>query len=379
MRILVNAAPLFRVLTGVGRYTRSLYAAMEKLDGVTVDYFHNGRVYRDMPSQAESLAGGWVPVSLRHAARQVKLAYVGSALERTLLRGQYSIYHETGAFPEYRRKVAPSVITIYDMSLITHRSCHPADRVSHFNRNRHRLESVDHVITLSRHVKREIVDLLQFPSDKVTPISLAPGDAFLAGRPEGYGERLQRAGIDFPYVLAVGTMEPRKNLARVIRAMRNVPSHVRLVCAGWPGWLNEECERELAKPDLKDRVVVCNHVSDELLRDLYAGAISLVYASLYEGFGLPIVEAMASGCPVICSDRPSMDEVSDGGARLVDPEDENAIAAGIRDVIENQALREELIEAGRRISAGLSWAKTAEETLAVFRRVNPDAEEAKIA
>jgi glycosyltransferase involved in cell wall biosynthesis len=195
----------------------------------------------------------------------------------------------------------------------------------------------------------------------VTPLaaSLAAG----AGDP---GPTIDRLGIPRPYLLSVGTQEPRKNLPRLVRAYRRAgPPHA-LVLAGQPGWRSDELEREVAAGG-PGRIVRTGTLDAADLDAVYRGADAFAYPSLYEGFGLPVLEAMARGVPVVTSNASSIPEVAGDAAVLVDPEDEAALAGALTRVLGDEALRADLGRRGRERAAGFSWAATARATLAAYR------------
>lgn len=195
----------------------------------------------------------------------------------------------------------------------------------------------------------------------VTPLaaSLATGAADPA-------PTLARLGIPRPYLLSVGTLEPRKNLARLVRAYRRAGAPYALVLAGPAGWRSEDLEREVAAGG--PGVVVRTGALDPADLDaVYRGADALAYPSLYEGFGLPVVEAMARGVAVVASNASSIPEVAGDAALLVDPEDEGALADALARVLGDPELRADLGRRGREQAARFSWAATARATLAAYR------------
>jgi alpha-1,3-rhamnosyl/mannosyltransferase len=370
-RILLNAAPLCSVMAGVARYTRSLYKAVLRQQLADVAYFCNGKLLSEIPGQAVSASrAGQLPWRLREVAREVRLKVIEYRLRSVLDNSDFQLYHETGVVPLLRRSDKPVVMTIYDLSLLRFSQYHPLDRVRMFERHfESRRQGVDHFITISDFIRGEAIQLLGIPPEKITAIPLGVEENFRrlpADRVEAYRSK---RGLPKKYVLTVGTHEPRKNMAGLIRALSNLPREYVLVSAGGAGWLNDAYDTELERHGLQDRVIWLGHVPDEELAWLYNAATLMVYPSLYEGFGLPILEAMVCGCPVICSDRASMPEVAGDAALLVNPEDEIDLAEKIRQLMEDEPLRRQLASSGTARAGQFSWSATANRTIAVFNEV----------
>ncbi len=174
-----------------------------------------------------------------------------------------------------------------------------------------------------------------------------------------------------PFILAAGAISPRKNLARVVQALnliKNKTNH-HLVTVGGSGWDDAEVKDLVAKYQLQDRVHFMGYVSDEQLRALYRQAELFVYPSLFEGFGLTILEAMASGCPVVTSNLSCLPEIAGGAAALVDPYNEQALAETMLHVLENEIVRKELVAKGLQRAQDFTWKACAEQTVEVYKNL----------
>ncbi len=370
IHVLLNARPLNTVFTGVARYARTLYQHINRMGMARVSYFYNGRINDTMPEQSRDAMSRHFPVWVRHIARWARVVVEDRLLQSYFRNKMFGVYHETGLFPLTTSTVTPIVLTIYDLSLITYPQCHPSDRVKNFERYFYkRLPSVAHVITISEFIREEIISILNISPDQVTAIPLAASSVFYKRTAEDVRRYLDLQGIPARYILTVGTREPRKNLIGLVRAYSKIDTDIPLLCVGWSGWMNETLPIEIERLRLNGRVRLLGHVSDEELAQLYSGALVSVYPSLYEGFGLPILEAMACDCPVVCSNRSSMPEVAGNAAHLVDPEDEKDIARGLSEMIYDSKLRRVYVDRGRNRVMHFSWDKTARQTVDVFRQV----------
>jgi len=228
------------------------------------------------------------------------------------------------------------------------------------------------ILTPSESTRHDVVRLLGVDPLRVRVIPYAPAPLFRPAT-EGRARLAALYGIATPYFLYVGTLEPRKNLARALRAFARVGSELpdhRFVLVGERGWRYEDVLREARRPELAERVLFLGYVEEGHLPLLYSHATALVYPSLYEGFGLPVVEAMACGTPVLTSRSSSLAEIAEGAALLVDPEDEAALADGLRALGRDATLRHSLAERGLGRAAAYSWERTGRETVAAYRSVH---------
>jgi glycosyltransferase involved in cell wall biosynthesis len=244
------------------------------------------------------------------------------------------------------------------------------------------------VLADSEATRRDLVRHYQIPEDKIAVVY--PGrDETLAPvtDPTMLDAIRARYGLSGPYLLYVGTLQPRKNLVRLVQAfallleslaashqspisnLQSPASNLQLVLAGQKGWLYDEILSQIRKLDLTGRVILTGYVPDADLPALLSGALAFVFPSLYEGFGFPVLEAMACGTPVICSDASSLPEVAGDAALLVDPEDMEALAAALQRLVSDEALRRELVERGYRQVQRFSWRGCAEEALQVLEAV----------
>ena len=349
---------------GLGRYTRNLVEQLLALDsGFEYLLVHRGDhpYYHDKPHLRVRDVG----VKILGKQVLVPLQLAGRGLD---------LVHDTYHFPPF---LAPSayrrVMTIADTTpffLSTHTW---RNRLAHHLLVRRLAHRAHHVVTISESSRQDIVRLLAIPPERVSVTYLAADERY---RPLDDPERTRtvRARHRLPerFLLYVGTLEPRKNLSRVIAAFQRVADRVRdcsLVLVGPRGWKDAEVLAAARPLEEQGRLVRLGQVPEEDLSALYGLAEALVYPSLYEGFGLPVLEAMQCGCPVITSNVSSLPEVAGDAGLLVPPDSVQAIAGAMERVLSSAELRAAMGERGIKRARRFSWRRCAEETLDVYRRV----------
>jgi glycosyltransferase involved in cell wall biosynthesis len=307
MRVGIDVAPLVQTGAGTARHVRGLLGTLEgrsSIELVRLTFSGSGRL--------SSLARDtwWYPIRLGRSAAALELLHCTT-------------------FRAPRRSPVPLVVTVHDLALLRHPEAFPAwHRRSGQVALRAAVGRADAIVAVSGFTRDELVELLDVAVERIRVVPNGVDPVFTPQGPTAHGD----------YVLAVGTLEPRKNLAAAVEAARQAGAELRVVGArGWggvevPGWLGRPSDDELAA--------------------LYRGARCLLYPSLYEGFGLPVLEAMACGTPVVTSRGGATEEVAGGAAVLVDATDPDAIAAGIG-AAESQ--RDELVRSGLERAGGFTW------------------------
>ena len=268
-----------------------------------------------------------------------------------------------------------SVVTIHDLGYLHFPRAHrPLDRLYLDLSTRFNARAAAHVIADSQATKRDLVERYGVEPSKISVIY--PGYDEEAFQPLREREAIEavktRYGIAGDYILFVGTIQPRKNLVRLMEAfslLKRQAADLQLVIAGKKGWLYEAIFRRVRELGLEGRVVFTGYVAEEDLPALFSGARLFVFPSLYEGFGLPVLEAMACGVPVVCSNASSLPEVAGDAALLFDPLDVEGMAAAMERVLGDERLRAELVERGLKRAREFSWEKCARQTLAVLESV----------
>jgi len=268
----------------------------------------------------------------------------------------------------------PHVVTVHDISFDLYpRFFSPRDRWMLRTLVPFTMRRAARVITVSQHARQEIVARYRLPAERVAVPYEAAGAQFRPiTDPAALAAARARYGLGERYLLALGNLQPRKNLARLVDAYADLRragqlAGVQLVLAGQAQWRESELYAKVRQSGLVEEVRFPGYVEDADLPALYSGALAFVYPSLYEGFGLPPLEAMACGTPVICSNAASLPEVVGDAALTVDPTDTSALAAALAQVVAHPGLRADLAEKGLRRAGQFTWQKCAEETLAVYR------------
>jgi glycosyltransferase involved in cell wall biosynthesis len=327
VRVALDVSPLVQTRAGTARYLRGLLAELERRGDVEVRRLAFGGRGR---AAAVARDTAW---------------YLGLLAPRAAREGAALLHCPTFRAP--LRSRVPLVVTVHDLAVLRH-----PDAFRRWSRTYGRalvprvLRVAERVIAVSEFTARELVALAGVAEERVRVIPNAAGEPFSPEGPAAEGD----------YVLAVGTLEPRKNLRRLADAARRSALELRVV--GARGWGGVEAG--------EDGVRWLGEVPDDRLASLYRGAACLAYPSLYEGFGIPVLEAMRCGTPVVTSAGSAMAEVAAGAAELVDPLDAGSIADGIARAI---ARREELRARGLERAAAYSWVAVADATVAVYREV----------
>ena len=361
-----DATTLTGRISGVGYYTARL---MESLaDGAGEGIVRRLVVLSNRPVPVQENERVQVYGRRRFAVRSVWMQLV---LPRILRDVRPDLVHFTNYLAPLAGRV-PYLVSFHDMSLSLLPQYHTLKkRVLTSSLIPAVARGARMILTPSESTRRDVVRLLRVDPGRVRVIPYAAGPSF---RPVPLApERLEAThGIRTPYFLYVGTLEPRKNLARALRAFASVADALpgcRFVIVGQRGWRYDEVLREAAHPALRDRVDLLGYVPEESLPELYAHALALVYPSLYEGFGLPVVESMACGTPVLTSRSSSLAEIAEGAALLADPTDEKALADALHALATDEGLRASLRARGLERARAFSWQRTGRETVEAYQEV----------
>lgn len=308
--------------------------------------------------------------AVRPHVRRWERFWFAVGLPRYLRRTGITLFHGTNyEIPLGWR--GTKILTVHDLSLFRYAHTHERRLVW---RARWRwplmLRAADAIITPTEYIRRELLDHFKLSPARVTAIPEAPRPQFQPLDAAQTTATRQRLGVTDDFILFVGTVEPRKNLATLVRAYHELLQHTdlrpQLVIAGQKGWLTEKFFAELRMSAVADRVHFTGYISESDLQALYASCRVFVYPSLYEGFGLPPLEAMACGAPVIASRIGSHTEILHDAACLVAPESVSELTATLVNLLTDEGNRQELSDKGRRRAAEFTWARAAQRTLEVY-------------
>ena len=371
IRLALNASSLLLPHTGIAAYTRNLAQALLRSGEVDAQFFYGFGWSQEVRAAALPGAGGLRAALLKLLPRPYWLKRLGLQ-QRNFARGVrqhgFDLYHEP-SFLSFRF-AGPSVITIHDLSPLRYPETHPPERVRNIKQYLpDAIARAARIITDSEFVKREVIEMFQVDPRRIEAIHLGVSSDYRPRPADETSDCLKKYRLEHRgYVLAVGTLEPRKNLVEAVEAHASLPEPLRrrlpLVIAGARGWLSAELEKRIASGEVR----WLGYVPADDLPLLYSAARLLVYPSIYEGFGLPVLEAMASGIPVLTSDQASLPEVAGEAALMVNPREREALRAAMLRLLEDSA------EAARRAELGIaqarrfSWQRCAERTLSVYRR-----------
>ncbi|ROZ77464.1 glycosyltransferase family 1 protein [Ramlibacter sp. WS9] len=362
-------------MTGVGQYTLQLARSLLALDSLDIAFFdgaHSSRELRSDPSAARGTARSWVR-RLVPGAYEIKRMLEQRSFGRAATG--YDVYHEPAtlalAFP------GATVVTVHDLSWIRHPETHPPERVRALERHfEPALRGAARVITGAAFIKQEIMQVFGLPGTLIDVIPHGRDPAFRPLPADETSRVLGPAGlVHGGYFLCVGTLEPRKNLVLAIQAHALLPAALRarhpLVVAGMKGWGDSAVGKQLSAKVAAGDVRLMGYLERGDLVRLTAGALAMVYPSLYEGFGFPPLEAMACGVPAVTSNTSSLPEVVGDAGLMVDPSDVEGLSAAMRELAQDPGRRGDLSARSLSRAQGFSWERCALATQATYRKAFP--------
>jgi glycosyltransferase involved in cell wall biosynthesis len=367
IRIGFDGTPLMGQRTGVGNYTGHLLSALLDINSDYEYLLYSNRTLEGLEPALDRAVRveGYLPSS--------RWLWMQLVLPQLIRRTQPDLCHFTNASaPLWQPK--PFVLTIHDASLFLWRRYHPRSRLLAIRALLPALaRRAAAVITVSDYARNDLVDILRLPAEKVYVVHEAASVHF---RP--ITDTLQltslRRKYSLPerYILYVGALEPRKNLHRLVQALSELKDRgcaAKLVLAGPTGWMMHGFKQEISRLNLEDAVQYLGYVPTSDLPGIFSLATVFAFPSLYEGFGLPPLEAMACGTPVLTSKFSAMAEVCDDAAHLVDPKDQAELTEGLWRLLSDPEWRSELSRRGQQRARCFSWERAAQETIAIYQKV----------
>ena len=365
MRVTLCVDALEPQLGGIGRYTWELCKGLARRADIEELRFHTRNSLIEDPALLLS-ADYEHPRRPRWPRNVLQRRRLKKALRSDVVHGP-NYFLPAGA--------ESGVVTIHDLSVFLYPETHPAPRVRAFERLfTHSLERASHVITDTETVRAELIEMFSVPPERVTAVHLGVDKAFHPLDREALEGDLRSLGLmPGSYGLCVSTLEPRKKISELLSAWQNLPRRTRdrfpLVLAGGSGWNNEGLLADIERGTSEGWLRHLGFVEEQKLPLLYAGAALFLYPSIYEGFGLPPVEALASGVPVIASGRSCLPEVGGDAPRYVDPDDIAGFAMAIEAALHDEPWRSAAIARGLDRARRFSWERCVDDTAMVYLKV----------
>lgn len=378
LKVVLSVDPVRFPLTGIGRYTYELGRGLERAGLASLRFLRGYRLSSTLPvaddAQPMAVAPAWKAWAKKSRLAVAAYRRMNPWLRARTLRGcEDHVFHGPNYYlPPFAGR---SVVTVHDLSVYSWAQSHPAERVRYMRAEIElSLKRAAAIITDTEYTRQEVSAHFGWPLDRIFAVHLASGPEF---RPRSAQELAPAlAELDLQpggYVLFTGTVEPRKNLPALLQAYEALPQPVRtrwpLVIAGYRGWASEDFYQRMQGAQEQGWLKYLGFVAHQTLPSLMSGARLFVYPSHYEGFGLPVLEAMASGIPVVCSNASTLPEVVGQAAAMHDPSDVDALRTLIQAGLEDAACRERARAAGLDRAGQFSWQKCTRETMAVYRAV----------
>ena len=374
MKIVINTIPLLSPLTGVGQYIYQIAKTLREIDQTHEYTYFKGYYSQHLISPGEHPKAFY---SIKEKIRSIPLLglmvreckdFLNFFSSRT-----FDIYFEPNFIP-LKIPARHTVATIPDFSFALYPEWHSQDKILYFKKHFwEKIKRAERIIVISNFIKEEAVHHFKFPEDQITAIHLGfKREIYRVYPPRELVPIREQYHLPENFILFVGSIEPRKNLMNLLKSYGALPGSIRkeykLVLAGFKGWENKEIMRIIDK--LESDVFYIGYIPEKDLGKIYSLARLFVYPSFYEGFGLPPLEAMACGCPVIVSHAASLPEVCGEAAYYINPHEVESITAGMERILADNSLRDILRSKGLERAALFSWEKAAREHLKVFEKTS---------
>ncbi len=378
VKVILSVDPIRFPLTGIGRYTYELARGLQASPSVNVTFLQGYRLHQQLP-QAEAQAPASRLLPLKKWAQQsvvVQELYrqiVPRIKQQAIRHLDDHVFHGPNYYlPPFQGR---SVVTVHDLSVYLWPECHPPERVRFMRKEIWRsLQRATVLITDTEFTRQEVAHYFNWPLDRIHAVPLAASDVFHPRTVEELRPDLTTFDLHAgAYSLYTGTIEPRKNLIVLLNAYASLPQALRtrfpLVIAGYYGWQNTTIHDLIQKGQQQGWLRYLGYVPDAVLPNLMAGARIFAFPSLYEGFGLPVLEAMASGIPVLCSSASTLPEVAGTAAAFHEPNDVEQLTRLLQQGLEDESWRAAASTAGLAQANKFSWARCVQQTLDVYTTV----------
>ena len=381
MKIIYNVDAITEPLTGIGRYALNLgqqlsqMAQTEQNDVDDIRLFSSNRWVNDLSTAAKS--NEWI-AKLRQfiPIKYTALKHYHRMRSRHLTKLTEGMNDRVFHSPNFILMPfdGPSVATFHDLSFVHYRDTQPSYRLKFLDKEIPKtLDQAKHIITPSEHVRQEIITHYNYPSERITATPLGVTDQFKPRSQYQCEATLLKSGLSYrQFILSVATNEPRKNLLRLLLAYQSLScdlkQHYPLVLVGDSGWKNQQVKKLIEQLKQNGEVICTGYVNQTELSHLYASATLTAFPSLYEGFGLPIIESMASATPVLTSKHSAMEEVAAGHAKLVNPEDVDDIKCQLESALNDEQWREKVSQTGVIQAQQLTWNRCALQTIEAYNK-----------
>jgi glycosyltransferase involved in cell wall biosynthesis len=371
MRVILNTAPLLLQKSGIGYYIHNLYQGLLKSKEVEVYPTINISSLKTISCMSK-------------AAQLLRRLFGDTILKVSIPAGDFLIskaerkrglpsadlYHEAN-YDMIPAGTWKTVANIHDLTFLHHPEFVPEKVLEKCRKNLENISKADRFITNTHAIKKEVINHLKISEEQIDVIPHGPsGDYHPVNKNSDEGKKYLRKYTESDYILCVGTVEPRKNIPCLIKAFKILREsyNIKLVIAGGKGW---SCDDVLKLPHtlgIQDEIIFTGYVSEKTILYLYNYATVVVYPSIYEGFGLPVIEAMSCGTPVIISDIPSLKEVAGDAALIFNPTNYEELAYKMDILLSSEVLRKELSEKSLEKGKQYSWRKTIELTIQTYKK-----------
>lgn len=375
MQVAFNATALLSPLTGIGQYAHHLALGLQQIPEIDVNFFYGTGWSRDVRGKPlpnvttiKTLVRRFLPNSYA-----VSRAFQQNRFSEFTRKTPHDVYHEPN-FLAYRFD-GPSIITVHDLSWIRYPEMHPIARVRAMDKYfKPGLDRASLILTDSEFVKRELIDVFNVKPERIRPVLLGVEALFHPRSADETRSVLDANGLlHGQYLLAVGTLEPRKNLGVALQAFMRLNPQLRkrfpLVLVGMKGWHTSALEQQIAPLVAAGEIRQLGYLAREDLAKVIAGATTLIYPSIYEGFGLPPLEAMACGVPVITSNVSSIPEVVGDTGVMIAPDDVDGLVEAMKTMLTAPELRADMARKALVRSAQFTWVNCVTQTVDAYRSV----------